>query len=492
MIYYSVENLKTETLDRETRNRILSLSYKKFFQDSVNNETEITNLNKSIENLYTDYNSVAKVLKEKFKTYSFESGETSGTVKNKFFANIKNFFVKVWAFIVTIFEKIVMVIQSLIKSLILYIKKHLILKNSLYTKLKKEDNSLSFTNPSEAMRKHVCKMLNEKIVVNTIDIKGEKLATFDDLFGCLKNHDLMIFMKSKIIINNKKSSLNTENLKNLLNIIQIIDESGNQFTGDSKLAQMSEAINNFASQSVLYGETDSDGRLTSIYGEVNSNDRALLDLLSNGNVKGAANTLVFGNTDIGRGTMNVNEFMGLSSLGITGYNESNVTSALSLLRYNLSKYELAANLVIGKGGYLEVITEVLKRYSVAANNDKKNIKAIKDAILKTLDTIDNDSESGQKVTNRCKRFTNIVVRVQKIKNEFVYLRQCVLGNVLSAFSVMDKALSSVLIPSNISGTITDDNDYESIVGGKNGVNPTKGFVDDSDAITAQQQLDEID
>ena len=37
MIYYSVENLKTETLDRETRNRILSLSYKKFFQDSVNN-----------------------------------------------------------------------------------------------------------------------------------------------------------------------------------------------------------------------------------------------------------------------------------------------------------------------------------------------------------------------------------------------------------------------------------------------------------------------
>ena len=49
MVYYSVENLKTETLDRETRNRILSLSYEKFFQDSVNNETEVTNLNKSIE-----------------------------------------------------------------------------------------------------------------------------------------------------------------------------------------------------------------------------------------------------------------------------------------------------------------------------------------------------------------------------------------------------------------------------------------------------------
>lgn len=140
MVYYSVENLKTETLDRETRNRILSLSYEKFFQDSVNNETEVTNLNKSIENLYKDYNSVAKVLKEKFRTYSFESGETSGTVKNKFFANVKNFFVKIWTIIVTIFEKIVAVIQSLIKSLILYIKKHMILKNSLYTKLKKEDN----------------------------------------------------------------------------------------------------------------------------------------------------------------------------------------------------------------------------------------------------------------------------------------------------------------------------------------------------------------
>ena len=357
MIYYSVENLKTETLDRETRNRILSLSYKKFFQDSVNNETEITNLNKSIENLYTDYNSVAKVLKEKFKTYSFEGGETSGTVKNKFFANIKNFFVKVWAFIVTIFEKIVMVIQSLIKSLILYIKKHLILKNSLYTKLKKEDNSLSFTNPSEAMRKHVCKMLNEKIVVNTIDIKGEKLATFDDLFGCLKNHDLMIFMKSKIIINNKKSSLNTENLKNLLNIIQIIDESGNQFTGDSKLAQMSEAINNFASQSVLYGETDSDGRLTSIYGEVNSNDRALLDLLSNGNIKGAANTLVFGNTDIGRGTMNVNEFMGLSSLGITGRSSAFISDA-SFFKFS-SVSDISASFIASFPGTAGALAKLL-------------------------------------------------------------------------------------------------------------------------------------
>ena len=368
----------------------------------------------------------------------------------------------------------------------------MILKNSLYTKLKKEDNSLSFTNPSEAMRKHVCKMLNEKISVNTIDIKGEKLATFDDLFGCLKNHDLMIFMKSKIIVDNKKSSLNTENLKNLLSIIQTIDGAGNQFTGDSKLSQMSESVTNFAAQSILYGEADSEGRLTSIYGEANSNDTALIELLSNGNVKAAANTLVFGNTDIGRGSMSVNEFMGLSALGITGYNDSNVTSALSSLRYDLSKYELAANLVIGKGGYLEIITEVLKRYSVAANNDKKNIKAIKDSILKTLDTIDNDSESGQKVTNRCKRFTNMVVRVQKIKNDFVYLRQCVLGNVLTAFSIMDKALSSVLIPSNINGTITDDNDYNSIVGGKNGVNPTKGFVDEDEAITAQQQLDEIE
>ena len=492
MVYYSVENLKTETLDRETRNRILSLSYEKFFQDSVNNETEVTNLNKSIENLYKDYNSVAKVLKEKFRTYSFESGETSGTVKNKFFANVKNFFVKIWTIIVTIFEKIVVIIQSLIKSLILYIKKHMILKNSLYTKLKKEDNSLSFTNPSEAMRKHVCKMLNEKISVNTIDIKGEKLATFDDLFGCLKNHDLMIFMKSKIIVDNKKSSLNTENLKNLLSIIQTIDGAGNQFTGDSKLSQMSESVTNFSAQSVLYGEVDSESRLTSIYGEANSNDATLIDLLSNGNVKAAANTLVFGNTDIGRGSMSVNEFMGLSALGITGYNDSNVTSALSSLRYDLSKYELAANLVIGKGGYLEIITEVLKRYSVAANNDKKNIKTIKDSILKTLDTIDNDSESGQKVTNRCKRFTNMVVRVQKIKNDFIYLRQCVLGNVLTAFSVMDKALSSVLIPSNINGTIIDDNDYDSIVGGKNGVNPTKGFVDEDEAITAQQQLDEIE
>jgi len=55
MIYYSTENLKTETIDKETRDRILSLSYEKFFNDSIKCENDIATSLQSIEDIKKDY-----------------------------------------------------------------------------------------------------------------------------------------------------------------------------------------------------------------------------------------------------------------------------------------------------------------------------------------------------------------------------------------------------------------------------------------------------
>lgn len=479
MIYYSTENLKTETLDKETRDRILSLSYEKFFKDSVDTENEISFLNKSIEQYNQDYIATAKILKEKFRTQSFEDGETSEKVKTSFFANIGNWFIRVWAAIVTIFEKIVAVIQSLIKSLLLYIKKHMLLKNSLFTRIGKDRNlSLSFNAPNEETKKRVAKVLNNKFSIGTIDVDGNKLYNFDDMFNTInQNPTLTEFIKTKIIVDNKKSAINTKNLEDLFTKLTVIDQHADEFGSEEKMATFSEAITTLTSQAVLFGETDGTDRISSAYGQSEEDTSSVLAYLKAGNIKAAANSIVFHSTDVKKETITLNEFLGL---GTETYSETDAMSALDKLRDKLRDYEITSKVVIEKGGFCDIIAEILKRYSSAANNDKKTIKEIKDKIIKFMQSLDKTTEEGQKLTHKCKRFTNLIVRVQKIKNDFILLRQNVLGNVLTAYSSMDKALSMVLIPFDPnkikeSDKELDDMNKPEYVGGKNGIDPLSDY-----------------
>lgn len=472
MIYYSTENLKTETLDKETRDRILSLSYEKYFRDSVNTENEIIFLNKSIEKYNRDYVKVAKTLKEKYKTQSFEDGETSEKIKTSFLANINNWFIRIWAAIVTIFEKIVAVIQSLIKSLILYIKKHLLLKNSLYSRIGKDKKlSISFNAPNEETKKRVAKVLNNKFKISVVKVDDDD-SKFADYADFIDNNLLLTeFLKTKIIVNNKKSAINTENLDLLFQKLTIID-SAEQFGAEERLVNFSDAITELTSQAILFGETDGTSRLSSIHGYTEDNNSSVLSYLKSGNVKAAANKIVFGSTDIKKESISVNEFLGL---GTETYSETNVMSALDNIRDLFPKYEKISNEVIGKGGFCDIITEILKRYSSAANNDKKTIKEIKDKIIKFMQALDKTTEEGQKIAHKCKRFTNLIVRVQKIKNDFILLRQNVLGNILTIYSTIDKALSMVLIPFDPTKIKESEKELDDMkpeyIGGKNGVDP---------------------
>lgn len=484
MIYYSTENLKTETLDRDTRDRILSLSYEKFFNDSVSTENEITVISKSIEDINKDYSTVAKALKEQYHSMSYEDEATQEKTKVKFFANIKNWFIRIWAAIVTIFEKIVVVVQSIIKSLILYIKKHLLLKNSLYTKLSSDSKlAVAFNKPDDKMTKNIERVINGKVKIPSIAIENSS-ADWKTIYNTLKNTTLMDFMRTKIVVDNKKSALNTERYETLLNTIKAIDSAPtSEFTAESKLTVLSDNITEFTAESVLYGEADTDGKLSSIYGEKSNSQAYIIELLKNGNVKSAANQIVFNTASPERVTMYLNDFLGIPE-------NSSVQNALSQLREILADYEYLGNLVIGKGGYCEIMTEVLKRYAAVANNDSKHIKTIKNEIIKLMQTIDSSDGNGQKVTNRCKRFTNLIVRIQKIKNDFILLRQNVLGNVLTCYSTFDRALSAVINPINPKDLLDKDVDAitnNDIVGGKSGKDPLEGYYDD-EPVTAEGQL----
>lgn len=483
MIYYSTENLSTETMDRETRDRVLSLSYEKFFNDSVSLENDISYLNKSIEETNKEYAKTAKVLKERYNSMSLEE-EDKGAVKTKFFANVKNWFIRIWAAIVTIFEKIVSVIQSLIKTLIIYIKKHTLLKNSIWAKLGKDKNlSVAFSNPDEKTTKMIEKALTGKVKIPVVAFKNNvnDCPKFEDVCETLHNNTLINFMRCKVVIDNKKSAINTEAYDTLVQSIDTIngDDIASKYAADERLTTLSEKVTEFTSESVLYGEADRMGELYSMYGETSDAQTTILNALKNGNVKTAANIIVYNEEQPEKVVVPLIKFLGIEE-------NDGVSLALGKLRKLLADYEYTGNLVIGKGGYCDIIQELLKKYSVAANNDKKHIKNIKDKIIKTMNSIDSDKESGQKVTHRCKRFTNLIVRIQKIKNDFVLLRQSVLANILTAYSSLDRALSAAINPidpDKLKDKEGEDieNSSRELVGGKDGEDPLDGFYDEDES-----------
>lgn len=491
MIYYSTENLSTETMDRETRDRILSLSYEKFFQDSISLEKDITYLNRSIEDANKNYVFVANSYKDKFR--STEDAAVKADTKGRFFANIRNWFIRIWAAIVTIFEKIVAVIQSLIKTLILYIRKHALLKNSIYSKLKSPKNlSISFDALDPNVTKNINKLFNSKhgfMVHATAFSDRDEGLSFSDTCEMLKNPTLISFIKTKVIVDNKKSAINTEHLKMMMDNIEA-SQASEELDADRKLSDLSDAITDFASQTVLYGEADRLGKLYSVYGETSDAQVEILGALQNGNIKDAANMIVYNNKYPERIAVTLRHFMEIPD----DIQAEDVI--LAKLRELLAKYEYTSNIVIGKGGYCDIIEDVLKKYSVAANNDKKTIKSIKDKIIKSIQDLDGNGPSDTKVAHKCKRFTNIIVRIQKLKNDFILLRQYVLGNILTLYSSLDKSLACVFDPKNheLEQRLEEDDignrPFGSVfVGGKDGENPLEGFYDEDDPISAQDQLD---
>ena len=457
MIYYnSVESFGYD--ETKEKNDIVSLSYEKYFLNSINNKKEIRLFNTGIENSYEEYKQTAIILKTKFQSMSKEDENTT-EVKTKFSVNIKNWFIKVWGFICSIFQKIAELVVNLIKTLILYVRKHLLIKNSLYTALK--DKSISFTDVSsnEKLIKALQNLAKGKVMVKTMAI-NKKAADFVTISKCLNNSQLKSFISQKIIVDNKKSTFNTDYLSALLTHEEIY-QKGN---ANDTLTEIESNFHQLNIQHMICGESiDGIGEDTN-HGDMFEN---VSDVMANynENVKALGNYLVYTDPEAAYTDISFFDFIGTKDLNVI----------LNRVRTLLSIYENDAKLIIEKGGYIDILTEILKKYKVAAVNDAKNIKGMKDFITNQMNKLTGDGDD--KIQHRFQRFTKLIMLVQKMKTSFIVLRQYVIGDILSAFTFEDKALSVLLYPRDYSKNEIEKiisgsgSQPDALIGGKSGSDP---------------------
>lgn len=423
---HSIEKLRREELSDNEKQKIFTLSYESYFEESVENLLKCDSLDKDIFKVTADYETTAKLLKNKFAN-SIESDNQDET-KISFGANIKNWFIKVWAFIVSVFQNITYSIINMIKALILYIQKKRTINQSVYKMINDK-----FFNVSNGLHTHADDRFatlseNPKYYsVKTKDIDGSgRGLTFSDIHARLNDASVHWFIyDNKIILQNKKSLFNLNTLKQFA--VSDLAKEGSE----ESLTALENNIGILAAQGVLAGEVSAN---------VNSNFNKYADLVKNGNKPiDIANLITYGSATISNMEMSTVEF-----LGISGNSSASVGKLLRMYLDDSRK-------VIGKGGYIDVLTEVLKKYKTIAAEDSKVIKEISSFITLQLTTNSDKPE----IIGKLKRYTNMIVNIKSVKTKFVALRQGIIGNLLTMYSIMDHGINQLVGISDEINSISD-------------------------------------
>ena len=442
---HSIEKLRREELSDNEKQKIFTLSYESYFGESVENLLKCDSLDKDIFNVTRDYETTAKMLKTKFAN-SLEFAEQD-EMKISFGANIKNWFTKVWAFIVSVFQNITYSIINMIKALILYIQKKRTVNQSIYKMI--NDN---FFNVSNGLHTHADDRFQKLAAdpkfysVKTKDIGGSgKGLTFSDIHARLNDANIHWFIyDNKIILQNKKSLFNLTTLK------QFAASDLAKEGSEESLTVLEDNIGKLAAQGIIAGEVSAN---------INSNMNKYTELIKNGNnPKDIADLITYGSVSVSNMNMSTVEF-----LGISGNSSASVAKLLRMYLDDSKK-------IIGKGGYIDVLTEVLKKYRRIAVEDSKVIKEISAFITSQLTVYSDKPE----IVGKFKRFTHMMVNIKSVKTKFVALRQGIIGNLLTMYSIMDYGINQLIGVSdeinNISGAkntivITDTGSY----GKRNGI-----------------------
>lgn len=423
---HSIEKLRREELSDNEKQKIFSLSYESYFGESVENLLKCDSLDKDIFNVTRDYETTAKMLKTKYAN-SLEFAEQD-EMKISFGANIKNWFIKVWAFIVSVFQNITYSIINMIKALILYIQKKRTVNQSVYKII--NDN---FFNVSNGLHTHTDDRFKKLASdpkfysVKTKDVGGSgKGLTFSDIHARLNDANIHWFIyDNKIILKNNKSLFNLNTLK------QFAASDLAKEGSEESLTALEDNIGKLAAQGIIAGEVSAN---------VNSNMNKYTELIKNGNnPKDIADLITYGSVSISNMDMSTIEF-----LGISGNSSASVAKLLRMYLDDSKK-------IIGKGGYIDVLTEVLKKYRSIAVEDSKIIKEISSFITSQLTVYSDKPE----IVSKYKRFTHMMVNIKSVKTKFVALRQGIIGNLLTMYSIMDYGINQLIGVSdeinNISG-----------------------------------------
>lgn len=415
----SMERFQRENLSNNEKQTIFNLDYDSYFNMSVENLLECDSLSKDIFKVTIDYETTAKLLKNQF--INSTEADDNDDLKVSFGANIKQWFVKVWATIISIFQNITYSIINMIKALILYIQKKRTINQSMYKLI--NDTYFNVSNgfhTTAADRFTTLANEKNKFFITTKDTDNTSQGlTFSDIHARINDSNLHSFIyDTKIILKNKKSLFNLDTLKTFAKT-DLAKESS-----EESLSMLEANVKLLAAQGIIAGEVSAN---------VNTNMNKYIELVKVGNKpKHIANLLTYGSSNVTNVKIPTIEFLGLS-----GNSSVAVTKLLRMYLDDSKK-------IIGNGGYIDVIVEVLKKYKEVAANEAKTIKEISNYISSQLPIYDSNKE----ILGKFKRFTNMIVSIKTVKVKFIALRQGLIGNLLTMYSIMDNSIKQLLTASD--------------------------------------------
>ena len=437
--------LSKKDLSANDMKNIVNLSFESYLQDSIDAFKALRSKDLEIERSGESVDEEIRVIKAQYNQMSHESAE-AGELKASFSSKVKNFFIKVWATICDIFYKFAEIVVNLIKSLIIFIQKKRLQATSIINLMKdKGINGLT------ADGRDIYELIKQNgYNIKTFNLGGENLpksdgAKFNNIHARLNNVDLKQFVKSAIILKNKDSIFNIESLEKYFKQ----DLIGNENPDEQKLANLELAVNYLYSQAVFYGEVSPNHKKES---DLLAKHKALLD---NREISKVAHSLTYGAPSVNFVNMPLDEFFAVTT-------DDRQTKFNKAWLY----YCQDTKLVLDKGGYIDTLEEVLKRYKEIAKADAQNIKAINEYIKAQLANL-NGSEDEAKVEGKVKRFTNLVLNVKNIKNHFIRLRQTVILDVITLYSMENRAWYLATGKADVVNNASDDPERSLIQNDKN-------------------------
>jgi hypothetical protein len=404
----------------DTESSFVSLSYESYLHDTLDSFKAIKTTENYIYSENETFEKSIKIIKSQYNTLSSEEDKTP--FKTRFIETIKNWFTKIWIFICDIFSKIYEITISLVKSLIIYIQKKKLQAHSIIKLLEKQGLVGYNMSHNDIIKSILKKNVQLKFIANPLD-NGRPLETKDYwryVNARLTTDDLKTFINNSVIIDNAKSVFSTTSLNKYLNEELLKDD----MSEDKKLTALEMATDELYADAVFSNEVDPQHSKN-----MNILKARFKEQLVAKDITGLSHNIVFGMPKYQLTDVSLVDYFGLTD---------NEQVNLDELRGAFLLYVEDTKLVLGEKGYLNILQEVLKRYKERTKKDNENIKLMKTTVLNYMNNI-GFGKDDERIQNRCKRFTNIVLKVKNIKNHFIRLRQTMILDIITLFSFENQA-----------------------------------------------------
>ena len=420
----------TEIINDE--GKFVSLSYESYLSDAINSFKEIKSVENMIYSEESTFASKLSVIKNQYRSMSTEDDKSK--MFDKFKATIKQWFIKIWEFLCTIFSKIQEIVLSLIKSLIIFIQKKRIQSHNIIKLI--EDKGLVGFNA--ANNDIINKMFEKNPKIKTYQTSSTVRLSAYNIHDLIESPTLEGFIKSNIILKNPNSIFSTDSLTKYFNT-ELFNEDESE---NKKLDILANAVDEMYGDAILANEVDPKHKNNFL-------KRLCANHIANRDITGLAHFLTYHCEKPIPCEVPLSFFFESDANGL----QSNISNLKILFR----QYYEDTKKIIGPNGYIQILQDTLKKYKEQVKADNDNIKAMQKMVIEKLNSIGTDTEKDEKIQNRIKRFTAIVMKVKNVKSHFVRLRQTVILDLITLYSIENNAWYMI---TGKAGLLTDDTGFK--------------------------------